>query len=292
MYRLRKHPCSFISRRTNSTSVCLSSGRLAKYAMQVLTDRGTNTAWFKSHALRSATATFLLTLGVRKADVQAHRVWSRSVTALDDFHARLHLVTDWTRLLSTGRAEGMVRASEALSLEAVAALLLSIAPTASTEALRAIAEARQQQLSALGVPRDPHGNPPYRGCQRPAGKESAYRCQGYQGLFHIRCIHVTVDLTRVQAPLHKWQDCFTDLCGRCHQVQAAVPPVWGRTAGVHTHVCSDRRTVGQDRPAQTAPTGVVSASCWCLASSIHTHCKGTPRAVVMFPSIELDKFQW
>ena len=37
-------------------------------------------------------------------------------------------------------------------------------------------------------------------------------------------------------------------------------------ACVYTHVCH-RRAVGQDRPARVAPTGIVFASCCCVASS-------------------------
>ena len=73
----------------------------------------------------------------------------------------LQLLTDWAPLVSTGRAEGMVRSSQALSLEAVAALPLFVAPSAATAALREIDETRQQQLaevSALRILRNLHDN--------------------------------------------------------------------------------------------------------------------------------------
>ena len=49
--------------------------------------------------------------------------------------------------------------------------------------------------------------------------------------------------------------------------QQCLPYEEARTACLHTHGV-DRRTPGQDCPARAAPTGIVSASCCCLASSI------------------------
>ena len=101
-YWHRKQPCPFLLRRTNNQGLFLSSDRLAKYGLCVMCRVGIKVGGFNSHSLCGETATFLLALGVPKADVQAHGLLCY-VGTLDDFYARLRLMADWVRLLSSGR---------------------------------------------------------------------------------------------------------------------------------------------------------------------------------------------
>ena len=108
-----------------------------------------DTKIFKSHSIRGAAATYLLSLGVPKSLIQAHGFWSSSQT-LDDYYARLHMLLDWDDLLACGPLpQGTTVSSEANSLAAGFPVPLSGPLEATTEAVRVTDEAQYSQLSEL-----------------------------------------------------------------------------------------------------------------------------------------------
>ena len=96
---------------------------------------------------------------------------------------------------------------------------LGLALEATTEAVRVADEAQQSQLSqlrALGIPRPLHDGPPCPRCRAPIKAEAAYICSGCSELFHVRCLHRTLDETRRQTKIELRQYVHTTLCQKCH----------------------------------------------------------------------------
>ena len=85
------------------------------------------------------------------------------------------------------------------SPEAVVLLPLSGVLEATPEAVKALDEARAQQLSelsALGIFRPLHAKPQRPRCKTQIYRESAYVCNQCQKLYHVRCLRREKDTSR------------------------------------------------------------------------------------------------
>ena len=72
------------------------------------------------------------------------------------------------------------------------------------EAVRVTDEAQESQLSelrALGILRPLLDTPVCPRCKATIKPEAAYRCSGCSDLFHVRCLHRTLDESRTQTKI-------------------------------------------------------------------------------------------
>ena len=98
LYRHREHPGIFLFRYVNDLDQCLGAERLAKRLLHIMQQCGIDTATYKAHSLRGATATHLLRLGLPVGWVQTRGNWT-SQSTLDTYYNRLHNTKDWSNLL-------------------------------------------------------------------------------------------------------------------------------------------------------------------------------------------------
>ena len=110
IFHYLEYPAMFLFRYTAEPHKCLGSDRLAKRAMNIMTSLGIDTTVYKSHSLRGATATHLLSTGTPHGMVQARGSWASSQT-LDMYYNRLHQKQNWEELLGGHAAAGIASAS-------------------------------------------------------------------------------------------------------------------------------------------------------------------------------------
>ena len=133
------------------------------------------------------------------------------------------MLLDWDDLLAGGPLpQGMTVSSEANSLAAGFPVPLSGALEATTEAVRVTDEAQESQLSelrALGILRPLLDAPVCPRCKATIKSEAAYKCSGCTDLFHLRCLHQTLDESRTQTKMELRKYVHSTLCQKCHYIK-------------------------------------------------------------------------
>ena len=108
---------------------------------------------------------------------------------------------------------------QANSLAAGFPVRLSGALEATTEAVRVTDEAQDSQLSelrALGILRPLLDASVFPRCKATNKSEAACKCSGCTDLFHVRCLHRTLDESRTQTKIELRQCVHSTLCQKCH----------------------------------------------------------------------------
>ena len=100
-----QHPAIYLFRSDNHPHMCLGAERLAKRAKHYMAASGLNTDVFKSHSLRGAVATHLLSNGLDIHWVQERGGWSSTQT-LQQHYSRLHLKQNWVKIIMNHNAMG------------------------------------------------------------------------------------------------------------------------------------------------------------------------------------------
>ena len=186
MHRHLNQPALFLFRYTKDPSQCLGSERLAKRLLQVMQQCGIDTATFKAHSLRGATATHLLAKGTPISHVQARGHWS-SLQTLDVYYNRLHQQIDWETHLLGGHAEGRHDSAACAVLPPSAP---QADPTKEGESWGDKGESTAQAaaLAAQGVLRALYDSTHCPSCTLPMQKEAAYKCTKCRSIYHVRCM--------------------------------------------------------------------------------------------------------
>ena len=118
--------------------------------------------------------------------------------------------------------QGMTVSSVANSLAAGFPVPLSGALEATTEAVRVTDEAQESKLSelrALGILRPLLDTPVCPRCKATIKSEAAYGCSGCSDLFHVRCLHRTLDEPRTKTKIELRQYVHSTLCQKCHYIK-------------------------------------------------------------------------
>jgi hypothetical protein len=218
---LKDAPGEYTFRHAQDASRCLGAERIAKTVLEAMQTLGIDTAFFKAHALRGASASTALSNGVLPFMVQGRGGW-RSAESFNQFYARAHQDISWEKVVygATG-APGPVDAGfgEAGSLPVELGPLGSAAAS-STGSERSEAEGggSEGEPKAPAAPADafadvtvPLGSKTRRnGCSNVITQQARFNCERCDRTFHVRCLAPQPSTAPTEAGR------FFPWCSQCH----------------------------------------------------------------------------